>query len=91
MSSKPPTAKQLAYLRTLAERTGRTFVTPRTSREASAEIRKLRSAQPESRLERRIERKEVADAIAAGPADGAQVRRHEVEGFGSTATWSQRS
>jgi hypothetical protein len=91
MSSKPPTTKQLAYLRTLAERTGRTFVTPTTSREASIEIRKLKSAQPDSRLERRIEHKEVADAIAASPADGARVLNHEVEGFGSTATWSQRS
>ena len=91
MSSKPPTAKQLAYLRTLAERTGRTFAWPRTSREASAEIRKLRAAEPDSRLERRIERHEVADAIAAGPADDARVLSHEVEGFGSTATWSRRS
>ena len=91
MSSKPPTAKQLTYLRTHAERTGRTFVTPRTSREASVEIRKLRSAAPDSRLERRIEHKAVADAIAAGPGDDARVLSHEVEGFGSTATWSQRS
>ena len=36
MSSTPPTAKQLAYLRRLAERTGKTFATPRTSRDASA-------------------------------------------------------
>ena len=91
MSSKPPTAKQLAYLRTLAERTGKTFAWPRTSQEASAEIRKLKAAQPDTRLERRIEHHEIADALAAGPADNARVRRHEVEGFGSTATWSQRS
>jgi len=91
MSSKPPTARQLAYLRTLAERAGQTFVSPATSREASIEIRKLKSAKPDSRLERRIERNEVADAIAAGSADDAKVRNHEVEGFGSTATWSQRS
>ena len=31
MSSKPPTAKQLAYLRALAVRTGQTFAVPRTS------------------------------------------------------------
>ncbi len=29
MSIKPPTATQLAYLRTLAERTGRKFISPR--------------------------------------------------------------
>lgn len=91
MASKPPTAKQFAYLRALAERTGRTFVTPRTSREASIEIRKLKSARPDSRTERRIERKDVADAIASGPLDGARVRLHEVSGWGSSAAWSQRS
>ena len=87
MSSKPPTAKQLAYLRTLAERTGRTFAWPQTSQDASVEIRKLKGPEPDTR----IERHEVADAIAAGPADDARVLSHEVEGFGSTATWSQRS
>ena len=38
MSSKPPTSKQVAYLKALAERTGQTFATPRTSRDASVEI-----------------------------------------------------
>ena len=82
-----PTRKQLAYLKALAHRTGRTFASPRTREEASAEIRELKAAEPDTRLERRIERHEVADAIAAGPADNARVRRREVEGFGSTATW----
>ncbi len=91
MSSKSPTVKQLAFLRTLAERTGRTFVTPKTSKEASVEIQKLKSMQPDSRLERRIERRDVADAIASGPLDGARVLPHEVSGWGSSATWSQRS
>ena len=73
MSSKPPTAKQLAYLRALAGRTGQTFATPRTSRDANAEIRRLKATPAESRLERRIERDEIADAIAAGPQDSARV------------------
>ncbi len=91
MSSKPPTVKQLAYLRVLTERTGRTFVSPRTSRDASLEIRKLKAAQPDSHLERRIERHEIADAIAAGPADSSRVLDQEITGYGSTASWSQRS
>jgi hypothetical protein len=91
MSSKPPTAKQLAYLRALAERTGQTFATPRTRRDASAEIRKLKSTAAETRVERRIERDEIADAIAAGPQDGARVIASEVIGYGSSATWSRRS
>jgi hypothetical protein len=91
MSSKPPTVKQLAYLRTLAERTGQTFATPRTSGDASAEIRRLKAAPAETRVERRIERNEIANAIAAGPQDSARVTQSEVVGYGSSATWSQRS
>ena len=75
MSSKPPTAKQLAYLRALAERTGQTFAMPRTSRDASAEIRRLKATPAESQLERRIERDEIADAISTGAQDGVRVTR----------------
>ena len=91
MSSKPPTSKQLAYLRALAERTGQTFATPRTSRDASAEIRRLKAAPTESQVERRIERDEIADAISAGAQDSVRVTRTEVTGYGSSATWSRRS
>jgi hypothetical protein len=91
MSSKPPSSKQLAYLRALAERTGQTFGTPRTSGEASAEIRRLKAAPAATRFERRIERDEIADAIAAGPQDSARVTGSEITGYGSSATWSQRS
>ena len=91
MSSKPPTTKQLAYLRALAERTGQTFATPRTSREASAEIWRLNATPSESRLERRIERDEIADAIGTGAQDSVRVTRSEVTSHGSSATWRQRS
>jgi hypothetical protein len=91
MSSKPPTPRQLAYLRALAERTGQTFATPRTSREASAEIRRLKGAPSGSRLDRRIERGEIADAIGSGAEDSVRVTQREVTGHGSSATWSQRS
>ena len=75
MPRKPPTAKQLAYLRALAERTDQTFVTPRTSRDASIEIRRLKAAEPDTRRERCIEQHDVADAIAAGPQDSARKTR----------------
>lgn len=91
MSSEPPTTKQLVYLRVLAERTGQTFAAPRTSRNANAEIRRLKAASAESRVERRIERDEIADAIAAGLQDSTRVIPSEVTGYGSSATWSQRS
>ena len=91
MSSKPPTSKQLAYLRALAERTGQTFAMPRTSRDASVEIRRLKAAPAESQLERRIEHDEITDAISTGSQDSVRVTRTEVTGYGASATWSQRS
>jgi len=91
MSSKPPTAKQLAYLRALAFRTGQTFAAPQTSRDASNEIRRLKSAPTESKVQRRIERDEIAGAIAAGPPDDARVIPSEIRGYGSSATWTHRS
>lgn len=90
MSIKPPTTKQLGYLKALAERTGQTFRWPHTSREASAEIRRLKGIAPDSRIERRIERTEIADAIASGPDDSSRVTSREVAGWGSSATWTQR-
>ncbi len=88
MSSKPPTRKQLACLRALAERTGQTFAMPRTNRNASVEIRRLKAAPAESRLERKIERDEIADAIATGSQDRVRVTRNEVTGYGSNCRWS---
>ena len=83
-----PTAKQLACLRALADRVGQTFAYPRTRRQASAEIQRLRAQKPTSRVERRIERREIADAIARGPNDAADIDLdRDVTGYGSTATW----
>jgi hypothetical protein len=83
-----PTAKQLAYLRGLADRAGQTFVNPHTRRQASAEIRRLRAQKSTGRVERRIERRQIADAIARGPHDAAGIDLdRDVTGYGSTATW----
>jgi hypothetical protein len=87
-----PTAKQLSYLRTLAERAGQTFAYPRTISQASREIRRLLKQQPSSRVERRVERKQIADQIARGPQDSARVDLdRETTGYGSNATWKQRA
>jgi hypothetical protein len=85
-----PTAKQLAYLRSLANRGGQTFAYPRTAAQASREIRRLQNAQPSSRAERAVERKQIADAIAAGPDDASRVRDSEIHGYGSNCRWSHR-
>src|SRR4051794_30264995 len=47
-----PTAKQLRYLRSLAQSRGQTFRNPATRGEASAEIRRLRTTPVSSRTER---------------------------------------
>lgn len=86
-----PTRRQLAYLRSLADRTGQTFATPRTRRQASREIKRLKQAQPSTRTERQVERKDIADQVARGAEDAAAVRLGEIAGFGSTATWKERS
>jgi hypothetical protein len=88
MSSKPPTAKQLVPLRALAERAGQTFATPRTRQDASAEIRRLKATPAESRVARKIERNEIADAIAGGPQDSVRVTPNQVTGYGSNCRWS---
>lgn len=84
-----PTPKQMSYLRSLAERAGQTFTYPQTSRQASVEINRLKQARPNSRTERYVERKLIADQIATGPRDSARVRDEEISGYGSSATWTQ--
>jgi hypothetical protein len=86
-SNGKPTSRQLAYLKSLADRTGQTFTYPQTSRQASAEINRLKQTKPSSRTERYVERKLIADQIATGPIDAARVRDDEIHGRGSSATW----
>ena len=73
----------------LAIRTGQTFTNPKTSAEASAEIKRLKGTRPSSRVEVRIERKQIADQIAAAPEDAVRVRDSEIAGHGSSAIWVQ--
>jgi hypothetical protein len=84
-----PTAKQLRYLRHLASSRGQTFTPPTTRAEASAQIERLKSRRADSSWERRSEAfvlgREIDDRW--GPATGA--RRHEIEGYGSTARWKR--
>jgi hypothetical protein len=55
MTPKPPSAKQLPYLRAHANRAGQTFTYPATSRQASAEIRRLKATAPSTPAELAIE------------------------------------
>jgi hypothetical protein len=87
-STRKPTTRQLAYLKTLAQRTGQTFTYPKSIADASAEITRLKTVTPSSRTERRIEHKLIADQIRAGARDAARVREDELSGRGATATWA---
>ena len=80
--TQPPTARQLRYLRELAQRTGRTFVPPKTKHQASAAIGQLQAAPRSSRIERHL------DCQVDQPAYGTAVRDDETTGFGATARWA---
>ena len=92
MTTKPPTARQLTYLKGLANRTGQTFTYPKTSREASREIQRLKTVRPTSRIELELERLDVAAEQAARDANcDVPVDLSEIEGYGSNATWRRSS
>src|SRR3984885_6097218 len=89
MTPKPPSARQLNYLKALAHRTGQTFTYPKTSRAASGEIQRLKAVRPTSRIELELERLDIAAEQAAREANcDVRVDLTEIEGYGSTATWS---
>jgi hypothetical protein len=84
--TNPPTAKQLRYLRNLAEARGESFAYPRSAAEASTEIARLKSRRRDTTVERRYERLAVSREIAA-LGDDAAVRDSEISGYGSSAHW----
>jgi hypothetical protein len=86
--ARPATPRQLAFLRSLAHRTGQTFAYPTSMQDASTEINRLLSSERSSPAEIRIEHKQIADAIATGPTDAPRHREHEVIGYGADATWA---
>lgn len=85
-----PTSKQLNHLRSLAQRTGQTFAWPQTIEDASREIERLQGVKKTPIADRRRERREVRNEIAARRGDASRVRGTEVEGYGSTARWAGR-
>jgi hypothetical protein len=77
------TPRQIAYLKSLALQTGTTFSPPRTRRQASCEIERLKRLR-----EARGRHVEVQRPDDPGEQPYATaVRPHEVSGFGSQATW----
>ena len=85
-SNDKPSAKQQAYLRSLAQKTGTTFTPPKTRSEASREIDRLKTLSSSPRHERQADRKAVEQAPRGGDT---RVRDTEVEGYGSNCQWSR--
>jgi hypothetical protein len=79
-----PTLKQLAYLKSLALQTGTTFSLPRTRRQASREIERLK----ELKASRGRHVEPSVDADPAGQPYATAVHPSEVHGFGSQASWT---
>ncbi len=83
-----PTAKQLRYLRDLAQATGTTFTPPKTVAEASREIARLKARPISSPADRARERRRVQDDLARAPHDAVRHRPDDTRGHGSTARWA---
>ncbi len=87
---KPPTARQLRYLRELAVERGETYAVPKTSAQASREIERLLSRPRSSRAAMQADRRAVSRDLQERQG-GADYRRDEVQGYGSSAAWRYRS
>jgi hypothetical protein len=82
-----PTARQLRYLRQLAELTGTTFSQPSSRRQASREIERLRQRSRSPRHERREDGQAVSRSLAE-QQPASTVQDDEITGYGSQARWA---
>jgi len=83
-----PTPRQLRYLRTLTGLAGQTFTTPRTRRQASAEIRRLRHAPSDRTGQIARERDQITRDLQERRGDAVRFGTDEVSGYGSNCQWS---
>ena len=84
-----PTGRQLAYLKSIASRTGQSFAWPQTRSQASHEIRRLRALPAAHDVRAEFD---VEGERAGREANGdVPIQPFEVAGYGSSATWSQPS
>jgi hypothetical protein len=83
MHHRPPTDKQMRYLKRLCNERGRTFVRPSSLRHASWLIDQLVKTEPDTGF---------ADRLASEPVPihriGVTVQPWETEGYGSSAHWA---
>lgn len=91
-NSLAPTPRQHAYLKALAKRTGTTFITPSTRAQASREINRLKAITQTGFTFAELQAENEARELHGDPplAYGSAVGDDEIDGYGSSATWSQR-
>jgi hypothetical protein len=89
--AKKPTGKQLSYLRSLARRTGTTFTYPATSKDASAEIKRLKTIATTGFSFAELQAEQAARREHGDVPLTSDYKPWETQGYGSSATWSQRS
>jgi hypothetical protein len=81
-----PSARQLRYLRALIDATGQTCSWPRTRREASHAIARLKRARTAPRIERDDDRRAVKNALAS-QTPASSIHAGEIAGYGSHCRW----
>ena len=87
------TAKQLRYLKALADQTGQSFTYPTNLSAASTEIRRLKqtTAAGDPTLQRdsaHRERRDISRALTQDAAGATAIRPDETTGYGSSARWA---
>ena len=88
LHSKPASAKQRRYVKSLMLAVGESGALPKTSAEAHAEIERLKARRRLSPAELRREAFEARCEAGERHGDAAAVRPEEISGYGSRATWS---
>lgn len=84
----PPSPRLLRLLPTMAEERGVSFTPPTNQAEAIAEFHRLKKISKENREVRHQDVDAVRRAFRQS-GGSSRVRRDEIAGFGSTASWSE--
>ena len=67
--------------------TGGSFAYPQSFDQADREIKRLRRAKRTPTADRRREARELSREMAERRGDAASIRKDELAGWGSSATW----
>lgn len=81
------TGRQLAYLKSLAARTGQTFTWPQNRSHVSREIRRLQGVRGDGFTFGELDVEQAAHQAHHAPV----ARNNEIAGYGASATWRHRA